>query len=457
MKVLTINTLEQALQYWEDANLFSELMFQSRIKNLNPSAAIYIPLPGSEVSEIGWLTRKIVNYESLRKEIESGSVKNPAEYLPRIPSKYKEKFDNSYTFLESQDFAFAQLPVHLASWMHTKKVCRVTQETEIPQIPLSENYLNLLPYDNFLLHLNDPFVFNTKEVSNGSFDLVQCYHTIFISKIENQIRLYVIGENLSSFCMEPVERKHVIEATRYAKNGKDRQYKQVINKIFAQRRVPFNFQKFKEVVGSFDPLNEVADLNSFNSNRVYNFTSRGETTHFFSIVITIPEQQNTLKEGLLSKLKASFSNSTKKQSVEQKDGTEKRIFLEILPEFLNGFCKVLSEAKSADLPESITVKDEENTPSILEKEHKATHQVEPLRWCDVPSGNIVDLCIEKDGSSTIKNHISTSSQKSPHVRRGHFRRYPQPDGTIKSVWISQSIIRKDRLEEEQIMSRTLTV
>lgn len=421
MKALTVTTLEQALQYWEDANLYGELMFQSRLKSLTPSAMMYIPLPGSESSEFGWLARKIENYELLRKELRSGSVKDPTVYLPRIPKEYKERFTDHYTFLENQGFSFLQLPLHLASWLHTKKVCRLTQEAEIPQIPLTESYLHLLPYDNFVLYLNDPFVFNTKDADEGIPELIQYYRTLVVSRTGNKISVYAIGDGLEDFCMEPAERMHVAEATRYAKQGKQKQYQQAMRKIFAQRRVPTDLAGLKASMEKIFTANENTKLAETDLNRAYNFTGRG-VGHFFNVVIDIPEQKELPKKGLFDGMKSRFDNLFKKAEVKSQtmDGAENQPFFEILPEFLNGFCKLLSEAgQEGSAPSPVVTTSETGDSEITEKDQKIVHQSDQvMNWCDVPLGNVVDLRIEKDGGSNIKSYVSLPSQKSPHVRRG---------------------------------------
>ncbi len=460
MKALTVTTLEQALQYWEDANLFGELMFQSRLKNLNPSSMMYVPLPASEASVAGWLARKIENYELLRKELRSGSVKDPSVYLPRIPKEYREKFTDHFAFLENQGFSFLQLPVHLAAWLRTKKVCRLTQEAEIPQIPLTESYLHLLPYDSFILYLNDPFVFNTKDAVEGIPELIQYYHTLLVSRTGNQISVYAIGDGLEDFCMEPAERNYVAEATRYAKQGKQKQFQQVMRKIFSQRRVTTGLKDLWSTAEKMTTADGNTKLTEADLNRAYNFTGRG-VAHFFNVVVTIPEQKEPQKKGLFDGVKSTFSNLFKKESVKSQsnDGAENQPFFEILPEFLNGFCKLLSEAgQDAPIGSAVVTTTDIGVPEESEKEQKIIHQSEELmNWCDVPLGNVMDLRIEKDGGSSVKSYISLPSQKSPHVRRGHFRRYPQPDGSIKSVWINQVVVRKDKLESEQIKSGVMNV
>ena len=89
MKTLKITVLEEALQYWEDANLFGELMFQCGIKNVGSHKTAFGPLVGSEVTRGGWLGRKIENFELLRKDLELGSIQDPSVYLPRISKEYK--------------------------------------------------------------------------------------------------------------------------------------------------------------------------------------------------------------------------------------------------------------------------------------------------------------------------------------------------------------------------------
>lgn len=459
MKALTVATLDQALRYWEDANLFGELMFQSRIKNYNPSSLMYVPLAGSEVSVAGWLARKIENFEVLRRELQSGSVKDPNVYLPRIPKEYKEKFTDSYTFLENQYFSFPQLPLHLNAWLRTKKVCRLTQEAEIPQVPLTESYLHLLPYDSFILYLNDPFVFNTADVDEGIPEFIDYYRTFLVSKVENKIFVYAIADGLEHFCMEPAERNYVSEATKFAKQGKQKQYQQAMRKIFAQRRVPTDMAGLKASMEKLAAADGNTKFTETDLNRAYNFTGRG-TTNFLNIVIDIPEQKEMPKKGLFDGVKSSFSNLFKKDAVKAQKGEDdtNQAFFETLPEFLNGFCKLLSEARSDSSIASPVVTTESTNSETKADERKVVRPTESLmNWCDVPLGNVLDLRIEKDGGSTFTSYVSTPSEKSPHVRRGHFRRYPQPNGTIKSVWVNQATIRKDKLESEQIKSGAMTL
>ena len=40
-----------------------------------------------------------------------------------------------------------------------------------------------------------------------------------------------------------------------------------------------------------------------------------------------------------------------------------------------------------------------------------------------------------------------SGEVSPHVRKGHWRHLIQKDGTVKKIWIEQTMIRADKLKK----------
>ncbi len=114
-----------------------------------------------------------------------------------------------------------------------------------------------------------------------------------------------------------------------------------------------------------------------------------------------------------------------------------RFFIDLV----NGFCKVVSE-----LPARQTVITE--SPASLPETLRQGKQ-ETKSWFSVEITDVRDVSGEENPSVHFASH--TGGEKSAHWRRGHWRIYMNKDGSFKKeVWISEALIREDKLETENL-------
>ena len=119
------------------------------------------------------------------------------------------------------------------------------------------------------------------------------------------------------------------------------------------------------------------------------------------------------------------------------ENTKLKNFCDTIIGTVNGFCKILSELKPQSYTLEVIDNKELSTPKITEE----------YDWNTVPVTQIRNL-----GHTGYEMHISLSikrgNEKSPHWRRGHWRKVVHNDGTSERIWIEQTLIREDKLNEE---------
>ncbi len=105
---------------------------------------------------------------------------------------------------------------------------------------------------------------------------------------------------------------------------------------------------------------------------------------------------------------------------------------------LNGFCKLISELD----PPQVVFKDTEQPHEVsVEKNNE-------YAWNVVPITGMRN--IKKYGGEIIISNRHSGGEKSPHWRRGHWHSWWLKDGTLKTEWLPQKLIRADKLETENL-------
>lgn len=419
MNTLKLMALENALLYWEQTNMLGEFMFVVKNNNLLDSGKKFRPLAGSEMDSHGVLGRKIPNYELLRSDLKKGYF-DPLQYLPRIPTEQRENVVSVEQVLNEACYYMLMLPSQLSSWLSTKKVCRVTQEADIPQVT-SRNYLHLLPYDNFLLQLDDPFSYGMKDSSG--LDINYSFSSFIISRKDSVITVYAIANELSHCLMSSEERRMMLEATSAASKHKKKSFYDLFKKLDRafqlDDRPHFSFIKFDIDIRT--PFFE-GDAQTKISSKL------GDAVLWLG------------KKIFGKKMTMLIENDPSLNEIRQFEKSMYNIF----PKFLNGFCKCLLEAAPEGTSSKVLISTD---PNPVKKRNTSVSDPNDLDWNEVPIGTVIDLLIDKTGKVELINKNINGSEKSYHVRAGHYRKYPQPGGTIKSVWIQSTKVRPDKAPE----------
>lgn len=425
MNSLKLTTLENALRYWEDQNIIADLYFTAENNKLLQPTKKLRPLPGSEINSVGLFGRKIPNFESLRNDLRKGFF-NPIGYLPRIPKKDSE---NVQEIIE-KSFFFPLLPMVFSDWVSTKKVCRVFQDSNIPLIT-NKNYLKNIPYDNFILLLDDPFSHKTNDESGA--EIILDYSTFFISKDENVINVYALSDDIKNNLISEDLKKDILGATNFAIRKRKSEFDKLISKVNLslskiKDRPHFSFIKFQiEIDNPFLKVSSRVQISIFKTfsnilKKVFGKSVYNESVADFT-ALNLMKKVSDWESGLYG----------------------------FFPKFLNGICKILLE-NGGVLNENNPKPSNGSNISSLSKKHD-------MEWNEVPLGTILDLSVDKDGKVEILRSNETGSEKSYHIRSGHYRKYIQKDGSVKSVWIKSAKIRPDKSPEfgGSVMSGVKTI
>ncbi len=151
--ILILEELEQALQLWEDTNLWAEAKFQLFLQGKIEEDENYgKPLIGTEIDDAGFLQRGIKNFNSLRSALNNHIELDPTQFLPRVTT---EKRPTHTTLDFSRMFVVRGItfsPFFLSKWMNYKKVFSVkTPDIIQPVSILEKNYLSKVPYSSFII------------------------------------------------------------------------------------------------------------------------------------------------------------------------------------------------------------------------------------------------------------------------------------------------------------------
>jgi len=413
MKIIKVPVLDSMLRLWEDANVFGEFCFQNyhRMNKTDQPLSNLKAQPGSEMSMKGvHLFRAICNYKSLRVLLEKN--KEPINYyafLPRVPKLLREDIgDDRELFAEMVEMGGVLLfPLFISKWMFGKKLFSVDEEAEIPFIPVQEgNYLNCLPYDDFMVRAENPFF----EHFAGNPEVPLTFRTMMVSRKEKQIEILMIPDEIESFCNSAEERKEFEKLTILSRGKNENAYA-------------------KEKTHAVKLFTKNGDFDSFgNFSPEFIFVSR-----VIRVDIETGEYPST--------------NDGESDGVDNYSEFNVRWMATV--SFLNGFSKIISEFRNvkgvrleeAGDPYFGPRKNEDFTPDV-----HIDVEGNKLSWDEVTEGQIMHLISEKkDGR--VSFIVKRGSEKCFHLRRRHERRYVKADNTVETIWVNACNVRFDKFQE----------
>lgn len=440
----TIPLLYELFLIWEDYNKATE--FDYRIGALTKFfTAIdaeyaktmddYVNLPGSELSKNFRLSRPIKDYERLGVVLESGNStellnRNPHDFLVSIPDalagEYTSKFDFSISNLPSMFVA----PFYLTKWAEHKKVCIVKNRKLLEQYAGSVETCSFehLPYDCFLMKVEEPFVFHKKY--NEEIIHLEVAHFI-VSRVDDNLHVFGIPNEIMNRSFDEDEAA-ILE--KIIQKSKGLNLSSVIHQIktrVGQGKNPLQLQgkmkvQAKEVKRLYEMLNEVPP-NMLG--RIYS-----SDTFLFHYMTDIATGKNS---------NSSFSDF---HFGSNEDSHQYAEFVSQVMVTIDGMCVALMTAKS-QTEELVTLVSEES-PTVPSSEAginpTSIEGVEVLEWYEVPEHS-VDFFKTHKHRGSIKVSIARGSEKSPHPRRGHTRMIKNKDGGIRTVQVKKSFIHQDRL------------
>ena len=302
-------------------------------------------------------------------------------------------------------------PYVLGEWLKYKKVFSLSNVEQIKPVSVyKKNYLRSIPYSSFIITLDDPtnIYFPTTNHERG-------YKTIMISSDGETIDVFLIVDNISTFLMGESERKS-------------------LEKISFNSNDLTDARKKLSKVPRFNPMVRFGgfSIEISTGNKIFsNFTLEGKkfvTSYDFS-------------DDVSSMLTTINGELWKNKETELKDEVLTIVtYHQKLIEFLNGFCKIISELTS-----------KQTEVLFNDIPHEKNFRYEINQWNAIPITNFYHLHENPQDATKETILIARGNEKSPHWRRGHWRTYKNTDGTLREkVWIGEMIIREDKLETENL-------
>lgn len=398
MSFYNVKSIDNLLQLWEERQhsafhqykLFSH--FRPRIDLEN-----FIPLIGSEVNMTGELGNAIKDYSMLRKVMEGSKFEHPTSFLPRVPKNARHLYDTPLAFADSVREAVIHIPHFLNRWNETRRACIVDDSIPIPIIDLrTENWLDRLPYKSFYLKIASPLIFVDQTHSQEA-----AIQNFLIHEEGDYINIMAWDEDIP----------------KWLKNSeKKKEYEKKINEAISSN----NFSKFVKYA-------EKELLTNASFTLVYYTSIKKNSTYCKATVLDnmkgVLEGKQYAPIDIYNPLDATLGIP---------------VFQRIkMFELINGFCKLMATLPAQHRREAIVI-----DHIVTDEKPKQTHV-----WTDLPLQH-VDLFVTEKEKETVIIRRGVATEKGYHRRRGHHRRYINPDGTLREVWIADMEIRVDKKEEE---------
>lgn len=413
MSTFKIENLESCLAMWEDYNLMAtvyEKVYQIARENSqrNPSKGIP-PLPslvGSEITEVGNLGRPIIGYQNLRKELENSKTEIEYEkYLPRIPKDLRELFDDKELFVLARGrcHPFVSFPMFLSQWIRSKRVIAINKKVKIEtrEIIGNDNSFDKLPYNQFLLHLANPFTLNLqgkKVIETSQVVVFKQDHLIFMLLIPNisiADEVLLTSEERKSF-------RNFLNMDRKKSNE-------------CMKNLPMRWREFNPVILTLSDQGYMVSISNEGKSifAPLDTTIQGKTSEFKSLIDFI--------------------------------------------KFFNGFIYTLAHATpEEECMQGIIITDapkDSNDSRDNPNSSEETDNVPSLAWNEVLNDFVQHLKVKNVNGET-KYIKSNGFEVSPHLRRGHFHTFHTKNGPVLK-WVNNLIVRKDKLNSEVIKGGVL--
>jgi hypothetical protein len=363
------------------------------------------PLVGSEINMFGTYGRSISEYQMLRKVLSGKQYVHPTNFLPRIPKDLRGMFNTYDEFIWHQMVKSAtRLPAYFQKWNETKRACIVDDSVPIPSIDLrEENWLSHLPYHAFYLQIKSPFI-----MTDGNTDWT----------IKNLI-IYDDGPYIRIFFWADEN------ASSHLDSQKVNEIQRAIEEL---RKMKFtNLSKKHLDTGSIFDNVLTADFSiEKNGNGVVDIRGTGcekivvDLYNYNVDDISSGSHDVELEIAAFAKMRA-------------------------VVEMINGFCKLFSNIPARQAPVVI--------------DRGKTHEPNdpPLQWMELPLQNVSYFHTDLENDVVVIKRGS-GAEKSPHYRRGHYRRYFDTNGKeVNRIWIGEILVREDILEQQLLRGGAIKV
>jgi hypothetical protein len=350
------------------------------------------PEIGSEVTRIGKLRRNIPNYQNLRRLLNGNYDGSVEEFLPRVPKVLRHVHPHQFSFLQKLHDSNFHIPYYLWQWNQTRRAIAIDDsEVKVPIVDLrEENWLSKTPYPTFYLHVQETFVLHYEQYE------LHLNHFL-IHDAGDEIGILVWSKDPASYMMSPdmIARDQEIIKQFLSKKEVD------VNKYISQ-----------------DDLDETKLAPCAFHLKVHKYTRKCKMYEYKDIYEPTPDATDIYDPEL------------------RYNDPYKGFFVKVI-EYINGVYKTLASLPAQTKKESETLLMQHTTEKPREKRD----------WYSLPLQYVDQLVTERSGEKMVFRR-TTGAEKSPHFRRGHWRRYVSKDGTINEVWIEMMIVREDKLDQQ---------
>jgi hypothetical protein len=428
---LKIDILEKILRAWEDSNLLSNTlsevhrsfpeMEELTMKTIRQALSHVDNGAFSAEERHAFHTTCARNIIDLRYRMITGQELDYEDYLIPVPKKLSFFFEDELDYIEGYGTGgLNSYPIFIGDWLRTKKVCHVDKKADIqPLSPCTENYLSHLPYDDFLVYFEDGI-----QLTVGQKESVLEYHHIMVSRHEDYVYFLALPKNIDQFLLK---NKH----------------RDLAKKIFLRSKKRGNTGLLMQAITRHKEM--------------FLGCASGEIK-FFAKQSKFSIKRNCLVQRVEEIRGESDFIVDEEEAEREIAGNVPGSYCLNLVFRVNALCKKLSEAKDKPV-EGVSVGTATNLVATDKPEDNNTYtystdqkQKKKLEWNEVPLGEIMNVASRKETDGSTKTIIRIGSEVSPHIRRGHWRRISNGDGTYRRIWINQVTVRKDRIKDVGIRS-----
>ncbi|MBP6884453.1 MAG: hypothetical protein KBC17_01350 [Candidatus Pacebacteria bacterium] len=441
---LILKELEDSLIFWEDLFLLVRLSQKAVISkdfNLKAVMSAFRILPD---------LKKIKQPEQFRAQLYGKEDINPIRFLPPPPEDagWLTPIDYARTApIDAGSLVF--YPYAIANWLKTKKVFQVDPgiiplvnpaKVSIRDLFSRKHFLSLLPCDSFVIYFTQPL-----EIELESLPIIKRYKCCIVVRTGNLVDTFWIPDDVEIKSLQQDDRDF-IEKLIKNKHVREREIRR-LNALAERMSMGDDIRIKPTEEGPLQITTEPVyfTLMSFHIDQPYSFMMSvgdqdGQCVKIYKNIFGLNPSLYEEKNGKIKKRLNLLIPSTQLEAIQIK---ERLRFERFFFEFINGFCYALSE-----------IKPRVTEPIENGKEGEGNDFSLRIPWNEIPMTRIEYLSEEGKGE---KLKISYGSgEKSPHIRRGHWRHLIKKDGTTQKIWIEQVTVRADKLEKGEELKGSVT-
>lgn len=409
---LQLEQLEWLLNLWTNENLISRARGHIFGRKANDGH-----ISDSQIRDIAMIEENsifinpIKGYNKFAEIVMNNKIcKNPFEYLKEPSKKVKTYITHREDRLRAAQIdSIPIIPYVLGMWTQTRKVISIENLSLIEPIdPEKEFWFDCPLYPSFVLHIPEKIEFESK------IQKVSC-STAIITMGEKAISVMLINDLAKDFILT-LEEKHGISRLLENKPESKKTGKKL--ESYWQRYI-----SKKEAL-----------MNNQFSPPIFHFFVRNTKEK------QVQNERSESEKQIAKQIEEVGNEAYKNGDIFSID--QMKAFICIL----NGLFKKMIE-NSMYAKKKVDHSEERNLEELLGKPKP--------KWWEIEITKIEHVDFQLDEQKTINKHCGF--EMTPHIRIGHWRTLIKKDGTITKTWIESTIVRQDKLNEDESISQSATL